>query len=124
MVGVEKKGCLATGIQAVGFPRFQQGKGSDGCMSGCAEPRNADWELDDGVTVCVLKIMAHPPTASLEILVLRCSGCMGGRGGGQGWGFLFGARELISSSRGQDRMWRLRIQLGPYQPPFPDHMWF
>ena len=53
VVGVEKRGCIATGIQAVGFLRFQQGKGSDGCMSGCAEPRNADWELDDGVTVCV-----------------------------------------------------------------------
>ena len=50
---MEKRGCIATGIQAVGFLRFQQGKGSDGCMSGCAEPRNADWELDDGVTVCV-----------------------------------------------------------------------
>lgn len=52
VVGVGKRGCTATSIQAVGFLRFQQGKGSDGCMSGCAKPRNADWELDDGVTVC------------------------------------------------------------------------
>lgn len=50
--GGEKKECTATGIQAVGFPRFQQGKGSDGCVSGCVEPQNADWELDDGVAVC------------------------------------------------------------------------
>ena len=52
VVAGEKKECTATGIRAVGFQRFQQGKGSDGCVSGCVEPQNADWELDDGVAVC------------------------------------------------------------------------
>lgn len=93
---LRRGGHIATGIQAVGFPlRFQGWKGSDGCFPGPAEPQNFDWEIDDGVaTTSVLKITAHPPSVSQEILVLRCS-CLGWLRGGQGWGFLSGASELI-----------------------------